>query len=63
MIPVVAACIIDDGRVLLQSRKLDKNYREFWNFPGGKVEPGETLEEALARESMKSSELPLSPLG
>ena len=48
MIPVVAACCINDGRVLLQSRKLDKSYREFFNFPGGKVEVGETLEEALA---------------
>ena len=50
MIPVVAACCINDGRVLLQSRKLDKNWREFWNFPGGKINSGETLEEGLARE-------------
>ncbi len=48
--PVVAACCIRDGFVLLQSRKLDRRNQEFLNFPGGKVEEDETLEEALSRE-------------
>ena len=48
-IDVVAAVIVDDGRVLATQR----GYGEFeggWEFPGGKIEPGETPEDALRRE-------------
>ena len=48
---VVAAALIDgDGRVLLASRPPGKSMAGLWEFPGGKVQPGETPERALVRE-------------
>lgn len=40
----------DDGRVLLAQRPAGKHLAGMWEFPGGKIEPGETPEAALARE-------------
>ncbi len=39
-----------DGDFLLTSRPEGKVYAGYWEFPGGKVEPGETIEQALRRE-------------
>ena len=48
---VSAAALIDrDGRVLLTQRPEGKSMAGLWEFPGGKVEPGETPEAALIRE-------------
>lgn len=48
---VVAAALIDrDGRVLVQQRPPGKPMAGLWEFPGGKVEPGELPEAALVRE-------------
>ena len=48
---VVAAVLTGaDGRVLLARRPPGKAYAGYWEFPGGKVEAGETLQAALARE-------------
>ena len=48
---VAAAALIDaDGRVLLTQRPEGKSLAGLWEFPGGKVEPGETPEAALIRE-------------
>lgn len=48
---VVAAALVDaDGRVLVQRRPAGKPMAGLWEFPGGKVEPGETPEAALIRE-------------
>jgi 8-oxo-dGTP diphosphatase len=46
---VVAAVIERDGKVLICQRKGGRHARK-WEFPGGKVEPGETPREALKRE-------------
>ena len=48
---VSAVALIDaDGRVLLARRPTGKNMAGLWEFPGGKVEAGETPEAALIRE-------------
>lgn len=48
---VSAVALIDaDGRVLLAQRPEGKSMAGLWEFPGGKVEPGETPETALVRE-------------
>ena len=48
---VVAAALVDDeGRVLIAQRPQGKQLAGLWEFPGGKVEPGETPELALIRE-------------
>ncbi len=49
---VVAACaLVDaDGRVLITQRPAGKSMAGLWEFPGGKVEPGEAPETALIRE-------------
>ncbi len=48
---VVAAALVDvDGRVLICRRPEGKQLAGLWEFPGGKVEPGETPEAALIRE-------------
>lgn len=49
---LVAACaLIDvDGRVLIAQRPEGKSMAGLWEFPGGKVEPGERPEECLIRE-------------
>ena len=51
MVLVSAVALIDmDGRVLLAQRPDGKSMAGLWEFPGGKVEPGETPEKALIRE-------------
>jgi 8-oxo-dGTP diphosphatase len=47
---VAAALIAADGRVLLQRRSAGREMAGLWEFPGGKVEPGERPEAALERE-------------
>ena len=48
---VVAGILLrPDGQVFLASRPEGRAYAGYWEFPGGKVEPGETLHAALARE-------------
>ena len=50
-VDVAAGVLIrPDGRFLLASRPAGKPYASYWEFPGGKVEPGERVATALARE-------------
>ena len=46
----VGVLIAADGRFLLTSRPQGKAYAGFWEFPGGKLEDGESVEQALRRE-------------
>ncbi len=51
LVLVSAAALIDgDGRVLIAQRPQGKSLGGLWEFPGGKVEPGESPETALIRE-------------
>jgi 8-oxo-dGTP diphosphatase len=51
LVEVVAALIQDDnGRYLITQRHKGSHLAGLWEFPGGKREPGESLEEALQRE-------------
>ena len=50
MIQVVAAIIERQGRILIGQRQAEQSHPLKWEFPGGKVEPGETPQQALTRE-------------
>ncbi|MGB0188795.1 MAG: (deoxy)nucleoside triphosphate pyrophosphohydrolase [Aequoribacter sp.] len=50
MISVTAAIIIHDAKFLAARRAAHKHMGGFWEFPGGKIEQGETPQESLARE-------------
>lgn len=50
VIDVVAAAIVKDGRVLAAQRGPGMTMAGMWEFPGGKIESGETPEESLVRE-------------
>lgn len=50
MIEVVAAIICRDDKILVARRKHGKHLAGFWEFPGGKIEGGETSEAGLVRE-------------
>src|SRR4051812_1186439 len=49
-IDAAIAIVLRDGKILVCQRKDDDTFGGFWEFPGGKQEDGETLEQCLARE-------------
>lgn len=49
-IVVVGAVLVEDGKILAAQRGEDMALAGYWEFPGGKIEEGETPEEALQRE-------------
>lgn len=60
MIEVVAALIWDKDRFLICQRPANKARGLLWEFVGGKVEPGETKDQALVRECLEELEIMLS---
>ncbi|MCF3934286.1 (deoxy)nucleoside triphosphate pyrophosphohydrolase [Acuticoccus sp. M5D2P5] len=59
---VVAAALIDeDGRILITQRPTGKSMAGLWEFPGGKVEAGESPEAALARELKEEIDVDVDP--
>ena len=68
LVLVVACALVDvDGRILLSQRPRHKSLGGLWEFPGGKVEPGESPEAALIRElreelGIETEEACLAPL-
>ena len=62
IVPVVAAALIDpQGQVLMQLRRRGAEHGGLWEFPGGKVEPDESLEESLCREIREELAIELKP--
>ncbi|MDO5625160.1 MAG: NUDIX domain-containing protein [Pseudomonadota bacterium] len=57
----VGVLIAPDGRFLLTSRPEGKVYAGYWEFPGGKLEVGESVAEALARELHEELGIQLDP--
>jgi 8-oxo-dGTP diphosphatase len=58
----VAAAILDEsGRVLMQKRRAGAQHGGLWEFPGGKVEAGESPESALCREIREELGLAIEP--
>lgn len=49
-IEVVAAIIYDDNGRIFATQRGYGDFKDYWEFPGGKIDPGETAEEALKRE-------------
>ncbi len=56
---IAAGIILCGGKVLLGQRRHDKSLPFLWEFPGGKLEKGETLEQCLKRELMEEMGLEL----
>ena len=54
---VTAAIILEDCKILIARRAQDQKFAGGWEFPGGKVENGETPEECLRRELLEEFEI------
>ena len=61
LIVVAAALVRADERICLQRRPAAKMHGGLWEFPGGKIEPGETPESALIREIAEELGITLDP--
>jgi 8-oxo-dGTP diphosphatase len=62
LLPVVAVALTDaQGRVLIAQRPFDKEHGGLWEFPGGKIEPGESPEAALVRELREELGVTVTP--
>jgi 8-oxo-dGTP diphosphatase len=57
---VVAAIIVNDGKVLVARRKAGQSHAHMWEFPGGKIEHGETPEQSLRREILEELGMEIS---
>ncbi|GAK41836.1 (deoxy)nucleoside triphosphate pyrophosphohydrolase [Paenibacillus urinalis] len=62
MIEVAAAIIEDtDGRILIARRREGKSQAGLWEFPGGKIEAGESPEDCLRRELLEEMNIEIEP--
>jgi 8-oxo-dGTP diphosphatase len=61
-VDVAVGVLVDpEGRFLLTSRPVGKVYAGYWEFPGGKLEAGETVEQALRRELHEELGITIGP--
>jgi 8-oxo-dGTP diphosphatase len=62
-VDVAVGVLIDaEGRFLLTSRPVGKVYAGYWEYPGGKLEAGETVEQALRRELHEELGITIGPV-
>lgn len=59
---VIGIVFNEHQQVLVAERPVGKPYAGYWEFPGGKVEPGETAQQALARELWEEVDIQIEPL-
>ena len=59
---VVIGIVTRGGKVLICQRPDDKSFGGYWEFPGGKREPGETLEQCLRRELREELAIGVTPV-
>ena len=59
--PTCCACLIHEGRIFLIQRAHEPN-RGFWSFPGGRVELGETILDAVTREVREETGIEIEPV-
>ena len=62
MIEVVCAIIFKENKILATQHKRHPVHQSKWEFPGGKIEPGESKQEAIVREIKEELELDISVL-
>ena len=60
-VEVVAGILVEENRVLLAQRSRHRSFPLLWEFPGGKVEPGESPEAALRREFLEELGIDVLP--
>lgn len=60
--PIAIAVVQHEGRFLIGQRPEGVPLAGLWEFPGGKIHPGETLEAAAVRECLEETGLAVSPL-
>ncbi|MCX8501033.1 MAG: 8-oxo-dGTP diphosphatase MutT [Alphaproteobacteria bacterium] len=62
LVYAVAVALVDEtGRLLIAERPQGKSMAGFWEFPGGKIEPGETPSQAICRESTEELGVGIAP--
>jgi mutator protein MutT len=61
IIEVAAGLVVREGRYLIAKRKADTHLGGLWEFPGGKREPGESLEDCLRRELREELGIDVTP--
>ncbi len=59
MIEISMAIVVHNDKILIAQRKKGKHQEFMWEFPGGKLEAGETLQQCVAREFMEEFEKPI----
>jgi 8-oxo-dGTP diphosphatase len=59
---VAAALVVREGKILVAQRRLDDRLGGHWEFPGGKIEPGETAEMCLVREFQEEFAMAIEPI-
>ncbi|BAT71851.1 7,8-dihydro-8-oxoguanine triphosphatase [Thermosulfidibacter takaii ABI70S6] len=62
VLEVVAGVIMQNGKIILAQRKKGDPLEGFWEFPGGKIEKGETPSQALVREIKEELGIEVSPI-